>query len=193
MLADIDLQYSDIARLLNFYQLWLDDLYPRAKFADGLAMIEKLGHSKRMQTMRKEWINEGKAKYSTRKDDQKQPEDTNNDPPDRPHESKPMNAESGTSERNTSLRTRTVSTDTDSPHEAPQRAGAADDDGLFISGEEKAVDQPPEDDLDALLAEDEAGQLNNTGTLQEGVGSNVKGPDNFDDDEEAMDAIDDMW
>ena len=42
------------------YQLWLDDLYPRAKFADGLAMIEKLGHSKRMQYMRKEWMNEGK-------------------------------------------------------------------------------------------------------------------------------------
>ena len=42
------------------YQLWLDDLYPRAKFADGLAMIEKLGHTKRMQTMRREWINERK-------------------------------------------------------------------------------------------------------------------------------------
>lgn len=42
------------------YQLWLDDLYPRAKFADGLAIIEKLGHSKRIQIMRREWINEGK-------------------------------------------------------------------------------------------------------------------------------------
>lgn len=42
------------------YQLWLDDLYPRAKFADGLAIIEKLGHTKRMQTMRREWINERK-------------------------------------------------------------------------------------------------------------------------------------
>ncbi|KGM92628.1 uncharacterized protein PADG_11078 [Paracoccidioides brasiliensis Pb18] len=49
-------------RLLNFYQLWLDNLYPRAKFADGLAIIEKLGHSKRIQIMRKEWINEGKPK-----------------------------------------------------------------------------------------------------------------------------------
>ena len=46
------------------YQLWLDDLYPRAKFADGLAMIEKLGHTKRMQTMRREWINEGKPRES---------------------------------------------------------------------------------------------------------------------------------
>ena len=48
--------------MLNMYQLWLDDLYPRAKFADGLAMIEKLGHTKRIQYMRKEWINEGKPK-----------------------------------------------------------------------------------------------------------------------------------
>ncbi|WEW59431.1 chromosome segregation in meiosis- protein [Emydomyces testavorans] len=53
-------EFSDIARLLNFYQLWLDDLYPRAKFADGLTILEKLGHSKRMQVMRREWIDEGK-------------------------------------------------------------------------------------------------------------------------------------
>ena len=50
-----------MARLLNAYQLWLDDLYPRAKFIDGLAIIEKLGHTKRMQTMRREWINERKS------------------------------------------------------------------------------------------------------------------------------------
>ncbi|KAL1963302.1 hypothetical protein VTN77DRAFT_8525 [Rasamsonia byssochlamydoides] len=53
-------EFSDMARLLNFYQLWLDDLYPRAKFTDGLAMIEKLGHSKRIQVMRREWIEEDK-------------------------------------------------------------------------------------------------------------------------------------
>ncbi|KAL2355285.1 chromosome segregation in meiosis protein 3 [Cryomyces antarcticus] len=55
-----DHEFSDVARLLNMYQLWLDDLYPRAKFADGLTIIEKLGHSKRMQMMRKQWIDEGK-------------------------------------------------------------------------------------------------------------------------------------
>lgn len=56
-------EFSDIARLLNFYQLWLDGLYPRAKFADGLQLIEKVGHTKRMQVMRKEWIDEGKPGY----------------------------------------------------------------------------------------------------------------------------------
>ncbi|KAF2267931.1 Swi3-domain-containing protein [Lojkania enalia] len=58
-------EYGDIARMLNMYQLWLDDLYPRAKFADGLAMIEKVGHSKRIQYMRKEWIDEAKQKNIT--------------------------------------------------------------------------------------------------------------------------------
>ncbi|KAI9851279.1 MAG: hypothetical protein M1838_004113 [Thelocarpon superellum] len=51
-------EYSDVGRLLSLYQLWLDDLYPKAKFADGLAMIEKLGHSRRLQAMRREWIDE---------------------------------------------------------------------------------------------------------------------------------------
>jgi replication fork protection complex subunit Csm3/Swi3 len=51
--------------MLNMYQLWLDDLYPRAKFADGLAMIEKLGHSKNIQLQRKAWIDEGKPKHNT--------------------------------------------------------------------------------------------------------------------------------
>ncbi|KAI4093655.1 MAG: hypothetical protein LQ348_000109 [Seirophora lacunosa] len=53
-------EYSDLASLLNVYQFWLDDLYPRAKFADGLAIIEKLGHSKKIQVMRRTWINEEK-------------------------------------------------------------------------------------------------------------------------------------
>ncbi|OQE80768.1 hypothetical protein PENNAL_c0044G10586 [Penicillium nalgiovense] len=55
-------EFKDAARLLNFYQLWLDDLFPRAKFADGLTMIEKLGHSKRIQAMRREWIDEEKPR-----------------------------------------------------------------------------------------------------------------------------------
>jgi len=49
-------EFSDISRLLNTYQLWLDDLYPRAKFRDALSMVEKLGHTKRMQITRRAWI-----------------------------------------------------------------------------------------------------------------------------------------
>ena len=51
-----------MGQLLKAYQLWLDDLFPRAKFGDGLVIIEKLGHTKRMQTMRREWIQDGKPR-----------------------------------------------------------------------------------------------------------------------------------
>jgi replication fork protection complex subunit Csm3/Swi3 len=47
--------------MLNLYQLWLDDLYPKAKFKDGLTMVEKLGHTKRMQVSRRAWIDESKS------------------------------------------------------------------------------------------------------------------------------------
>ena len=57
-------EFSDVTKLLNMYQLWLDDMFPKAKFTDGLAIIEKLGHSRRMQTMRREWIYEDKYKES---------------------------------------------------------------------------------------------------------------------------------
>ncbi|EDU51446.1 replication fork protection component Swi3 [Pyrenophora tritici-repentis] len=69
-------EYGDIARMLNMYQLWLDDLYPRAKFADALAIIEKVGHTKRMQMMRKDWIDEGKPRSATRKDEDEAAEKT---------------------------------------------------------------------------------------------------------------------
>jgi replication fork protection complex subunit Csm3/Swi3 len=53
-------QFSDVASLLRTYQLWMDDLYPRAKFTDAMAIIEKLGHTKNMQRLRSEWINENR-------------------------------------------------------------------------------------------------------------------------------------
>ncbi|PBP26654.1 DSHCT domain-containing protein [Diplocarpon rosae] len=53
-------EYSDAEKLLSMYQIWLDDLFPKARFLDALGMVEKMGHKKRMQMMRMEWINEGK-------------------------------------------------------------------------------------------------------------------------------------
>ncbi|RFU75513.1 replication fork protection complex subunit csm3 swi3 [Trichoderma arundinaceum] len=57
-------EFSDAARLLSFYQLWLDDLFPKARFLDALAMVEKAGHKKRLLTARNEWINQGRPKAS---------------------------------------------------------------------------------------------------------------------------------
>lgn len=55
-------EFEDARRLLEMYQLWLDDLFPKAKFRDALAMVEKLGHTRQLQIHRKAWIEDGKPK-----------------------------------------------------------------------------------------------------------------------------------
>ncbi|KAK2591460.1 chromosome segregation in meiosis-related protein [Conoideocrella luteorostrata] len=55
-------EFSDAARLLSFYQMWLDDLFPKAKFLDALAMVERAGHKKRVIIARNEFLDEGKAR-----------------------------------------------------------------------------------------------------------------------------------
>jgi replication fork protection complex subunit Csm3/Swi3 len=55
-------EFSDVGRLLACYQLWLDDMYPKAKVRDGLAMVEKVGHSRRMGVVRREWMDACKPK-----------------------------------------------------------------------------------------------------------------------------------
>lgn len=55
-------QWGDASRLLSFYQEWLDDLFPKAKFLDALAMVEKAGHNQVLQRRRVEWINEGRPR-----------------------------------------------------------------------------------------------------------------------------------
>ncbi|PTB70268.1 Swi3-domain-containing protein [Trichoderma citrinoviride] len=62
-------EFSDASRLLSFYQLWLDDLFPKARFLDALAMVEKAGHKKALVTGRNEWINEGRPKASNDDED----------------------------------------------------------------------------------------------------------------------------
>lgn len=60
--ADRVSQWGDASRLLSFYQEWLDDLFPKAKFLDALDMVEKLGHKQELRSLRVEWINEGRPK-----------------------------------------------------------------------------------------------------------------------------------
>lgn len=48
--------------LLHTYQFWLDELFPKAKFADGLSIIETLGHKMTVQRSRVEWIDEERHK-----------------------------------------------------------------------------------------------------------------------------------
>lgn len=52
------------------YQLWLDDLFPKARFVDALAMVEKEGHKTSMHKIRMEWINEAKPRDLQDDDDE---------------------------------------------------------------------------------------------------------------------------
>ncbi|KAL1589236.1 hypothetical protein WHR41_02064 [Cladosporium halotolerans] len=61
-------EFSDMQRMLELYQLWLDELYPKAKFRDALTMVEKVGHTRRMQVSRRAWIDESKS-YRRREDE----------------------------------------------------------------------------------------------------------------------------
>lgn len=147
-------QWGDASRLLSFYQEWLDDLFPKAKFLDALAMVEKAGHNKMMQKMRVEWINEGKPKdkiaMTTIQDEEE----------DQQQQSKEL-GETRQSGRVTPIfekapvngdRLRTPETDDlfgdDIYNATPIGAGSS-------GGLTDKIDEPDEDELDALMAETE--------------------------------------
>ncbi|TID25315.1 Choline oxidase [Venturia nashicola] len=183
-------EFSDVAQLLRTYQLWLDDLFPRAKFADGLAMIEKLGHSKRMKVTRKTWIDESKPKASIEK------EDAEHEPvPATSHPGPPANAtgvihrEHNSAEAslrpsaeihgfNATLQQRTTG------------AGPLAGSSVIDSG------APDDDELDDLLAEDPDLNMSLNGNLDErppSQGSHRPGSkpvQSFEDDEEALREMD---
>lgn len=206
-------EFQDVGRLLTMYQLWLDELYPRAKFADGLAIIEKLGHKKRMQIMRREWINEGKPRPS---------EDVGTDFPEGGQEAQhtaagPTRVDDEHQEREPrsdgeqyqAMEAQTINTDT-----APsQRAGEPDEDeldalltedmpvssGVHAASSQKA-DEPDEDELDALLAEEMNGAPGSEPLGRSGPGQasgSRKSPleknqdDEFADEMEAMEGLED--
>ena len=62
---------------------------------------------------------------------------------------------------------------------------------LFVSDDEHSDHHPSEDDLDALLAEDELKPAMSTAILPHG--GNATRHDDFKDEMEAMAALDDMW
>ena len=139
-------EFSDAARLLNYYQLWLDNLYPRAKFADGLQLVEKAGHSKRMQTMRKEWIDEGKHGYARENHNAVVAEEANasNDADSaRPESNGEATAPQPLADQPI-FGNRPESDDLFFP-DTGKKAGGDDDDDVI----------PEDDELDALLAEED--------------------------------------
>ncbi|KAL9615273.1 MAG: hypothetical protein Q9167_000244 [Letrouitia subvulpina] len=190
-------EFSDIAQMLNIYQLWLDDLYPRAKFADGLTILEGLGHKKRIQIMRREWINEGKAQNAVGPD----PVPLDNSPSQHRERNQPADgfhaeyAEAGERLNHSSplAASREQSSGViglDGHEEGPPEQEASAD-TLFLP----AANDQPLDELDALLAEDEAvhAALASDGRASPKEPLNDEPQNNFDDEMEAMAEIDDMW
>jgi replication fork protection complex subunit Csm3/Swi3 len=159
--------------MLNMYQLWLDDLYPRAKFADALAIIEKVGHTKRMQMMRKEWIDEGKPRRTTERDD----DDVDEIVPDR-----------------LSAKQTTESMEDIEQHgqTRQQESGQVEEAQAHDHTTPASLDaNPDEDELDALLAQSEQLQTSAPTTLPVRTAETEDDP--FADEMEAMADMEDMW
>ncbi|KAI9659792.1 MAG: chromosome segregation in meiosis- protein [Bathelium mastoideum] len=168
-------KFSDISRLLNVYQLWLDDLYPRAKFADGLAIIEKLGHKKTIQMKRKEWVDESKPRP--------QYEGT-------PEPTEEPNRDSS----NVSQQGDTIDSGPNAQETLQDQEQIQDPDQVNTAESEQPISTEAAgdemDDLDALLAEDAM----TLGGQEPGLkGRSLPLRDDFDDEMEAMAGLDNPW
>ena len=201
-------QFSDASRLLSFYQLWLDDLFPKAKFLDALAMVEKAGHKKRVIVARNDFINEGKLEDSV-EDQAENDEDV--DPFSEPQLPEPSTAAPAVERPKTPTQDPDVPDDDDLYDATPRasrpivpiRNDAPDEDGLdALIAEAEGRDlartsgpadpEPEEDDLDALMAEAEGQdqpRRQPQGEQQSGVG----GGDDFADEEAAMQEMEGLW
>ena len=155
-------------------------------------MIEKLGHKKGMQNMRKTWIDEGKAKATRRvgegnADGHGPKRRYSSDAQDLSRPSKGMPKISKSQEvSEVGTRGDTSERGGISGHNAQMTKDSAEA-GLFISDDEAPAGEDPQDDLDAILAEEDSRAADKSG------GDGGIGADNFADDEEAMAGFDDMW
>ncbi|UKZ74387.1 hypothetical protein TrVFT333_002054 [Trichoderma virens FT-333] len=210
-------EFSDASRLLSFYQLWLDDLFPKARFLDALAMVEKAGHKKALVTARSEWINEGRPKASGNDDDDDLDigavaitEDSQAIPSQRGQKTPERDDDDVPNDDDLYGATPRGPTRTTNALRPPPSNDAPDDDDLeALMAEAESIDSrhvptatkqnstsdthhlDEEDDLDALIAEAEAQDRPGgqpTGTSS----SNEKGHD-FADDEEAMQEMEGLW
>ncbi|KAK2038020.1 replication fork protection component Swi3 [Colletotrichum somersetense] len=180
-------EFSDAAHLLAFYQLWLDDLFPKAKFLDALAMVEKAGHKKQIALKRMDWINEGKPK-SWEADEDKMDEGTKSTAQEK--------------DMTTSAPAITMGTEEQRPI-TPEGGQMPDEDDIYgatplvpVRGREqerskRPIEEPEDDDLDALMAEAEAVSQAEAQPRQPPAGNFVT--EDFADEEAAMAEMDGLW
>ncbi|GAB1738586.1 hypothetical protein NU219Hw_g3388t1 [Hortaea werneckii] len=166
-------EFSDIERLLNMYQLWMDDMYPRAKFRDAVTMVEKVGHSKRMQINRRGWMDA--TKPHRREDSPERLEDV------------AMGDDAGSGLPRTE---RNRSPDGSGDDTFGERANDGQP-GTKHSEQSNGGGVPEDDDLDALMAENGDGNQNAHSHQQQRKPKST-GPFEEDDDgpdEDELDAL----
>ncbi|KAG5917752.1 hypothetical protein E4U42_007123 [Claviceps africana] len=162
--------------------MWLDDLFPKAKFLDALAMVEKAGHKKRVVVARNELLNEGRPASPERE----HPDAAGRDGPATPSRAGvPEDDLYGATPRD----------------EGPRRPADEDDlDALIAEAEGvapargRSVDAGEEDDLDALIAEAESRE-SEVGLQKSAAHEHKSGVDggDFAEEEEAMQEMDGLW
>ncbi|KAB8339035.1 hypothetical protein FH972_021971 [Carpinus fangiana] len=171
-------EFSDVARMLNVYQLWLDDMFPKANFADGLSMIEKLGHKRRIQIMRREWIDEDKPNKGL----------TEQDIADR-DAARLEGVVQENASQDAAVQAAQAAQHRQSQEDAAGSLGASD----AINGNGHAeIQEPDEDELDALLAEND--RIADAAPKQTASSRPLQAKDHLsEDDMDAMDAMGDDW
>lgn len=166
-------------------------------------MIEKLGHKKRLQTMRREWINERKPHRARDTEQEMDVQTSAVDPITKDIDMGATALPTTTTRAATPIREGNEDDDlyTATPKEVlderRRKRDAAARESLFISDDEgDAGDPPSEDELDALLAEDSLKDLGPSALNAQQPKLDTKRQrqeDDFDDEMEAMAGMDDMW
>jgi replication fork protection complex subunit Csm3/Swi3 len=162
-------------------------MYPRAKFADGLTIIEKLGHSKRMQLQRKAWIEEGKPRPSVKDEDLDY--DAHQSDTERPAVKHGGEiAKAGTISSRSSVGPVLDGGEPITTNGDPESQQKPANNSLDQQGQ----GEPDEDELDALFAEEASESIGRPNPEKLGP----RAEPIFDDDEEAMrdmDGMEELW
>ncbi|EFY88093.1 Chromosome segregation in meiosis protein 3 [Metarhizium acridum CQMa 102] len=187
-------EFSDAARLLSFYQMWLDDLFPKAKFLDALAMVEKAGHKKRVITARSEMINELKPNDTIEEVDSGlgaagSMEPVENGPSKGTRPQTPSQDDVPDDEDLYGATPRITRTQQNEPDDGDDLdALIAESEGQGSMQKFQVVDDHDEDDLNALIMEAETADQGKA--LQKPITGNN---DDFADEEAAMQEMDGVW
>ncbi|KAM6500478.1 Replication Fork Protection Component Swi3 domain containing protein [Amanita muscaria] len=126
-------EVTDLNRLLQIYQFWTHQLHPKTQFRDTVSRIEKLCHSRRMLSALSVWRDEAHGKLDT--DGQLSGDDHNEDLEAQAHDQ--------------------VSTPSANvPPSSPSSRAASHPPTSDVESEpSNAVDELPDDDMDALIQE----------------------------------------